>query len=191
MTKCECRSAVCLSHRAPYYLSADRVFAPPLRRRKIKPKQDARARRKKTSQVVYKAVICKMNVLDAITVWLGQSVKLRAADSNAMEEEGNSKCCSIQGWQQLWSLCPSVSCLKYELETTQRHSTRLRDLSAHSIFLPIYSGTCAIVCPDTSKHSISSLCLTSIFPLPPKPARICHKGSRGSKAGSPLPTPSQ
>lgn len=130
-----------------------------------------------------------MNVLDEMTVWLGQSVKLGAADSTDMEEWG--KCCSLQGWQQLWSLRPSVNCLKYELETTQRHSTRLQDLSAHSLFLPIYSGTCAIVCHDTSKCSISALCLTRIFPLPPKPARICHEGSRGSKAGSPLQTPSQ
>lgn len=56
-------------------------------------------------------LIARLKVSDAVTAWLGQSVKLAAAGSSAMEEEqGNSKYCGLHGfpWRQLWSLCPSV-----------------------------------------------------------------------------------
>lgn len=52
---------------------------PLLRRQKVKPKQKAQDGRK-ALQVSYKAVNCKMKVSDTVTVWLGQSVKLRAAE---------------------------------------------------------------------------------------------------------------
>lgn len=96
---------------------------------------------------------------------------------------GAEQICCFQDfpWPQLWSLHCPVKWLKYELETTHRHS-------ALSSSPPVSSGTCAAVSQAVRRQH---RCLMPLSSLPPKTSpnlsqRLKREWGSLSSAG-PLP----